>query len=389
MTLDAAPALDCEPHAGTSAFSVAGLTRNSEPTRPYTAKGARRDATPSGKRKVVLNCNVWREHDNVVQPVALSHARDESLWAYLTDGQLCSQTLVEGMRIRALTGESTTSMAACFYGFALMASGGFGTIEALASTGIYGPAAITSGLDLFGAAGAVTSGHNYGMGAAGLSSADIYGPVALNAFGSARALALPADDRSRAVALPDRADVYAVAASQPASGIIRATGSLPVPVVDYGAALAAQPLAARLIDEAITLTGMTHEQLAPLLGVTRRSLSNWKGGETISGRKEMRLRGLVEALRALATGDADITRARLYDRTPGGLRPYDLLAEGRFDVAVQLATGRPAPAAVRPIDLPAVPPPPAPVLARLSLREDVAIEPHGQVDLRRSRRLKR
>jgi hypothetical protein len=78
----------------------------------------------------------------------------------------------------------------------------------------------------------------------------------------------------------------------------------------------------------------------------------------------------------------------LLDRSPGGMRPYDLLAEGRFDVAIRLMTGgaSPAPSSKHEVNraLPAIPS----VLAQVSIRHDDP-NPKGRLDLRRSGRLKR
>ncbi len=102
------------------------------------------------------------------------------------------------------------------------------------------------------------------------------------------------------------------------------------------------------IEEIKALSGLTNEQIAPLLGVSRRSLQAWIAGEPISQRKERRLLELRAALRALDAGDAVATRQRLVDQAPGCVRVYDLLAAGQFETAVDLATGRRRPLPPRP-----------------------------------------
>jgi len=102
----------------------------------------------------------------------------------------------------------------------------------------------------------------------------------------------------------------------------------------------AQSLAQSAIEEIRTISGLTNEQIAPLAGVSRRSLQAWLAGEPVSQRKEERLLALREALRALSTGDSEATRRRLMDQAPGRVRVYDLLAVGQFETAVDLATGR-------------------------------------------------
>lgn len=92
--------------------------------------------------------------------------------------------------------------------------------------------------------------------------------------------------------------------------------------------------AAKLISEAQAASGLTLEEIAPLLGVSRRSIQYWKDGERISAKNETQLRNLVEALTQIFTGSADETRGLLLTRIAGVPRIYDLLAERRYDAAV-------------------------------------------------------
>jgi hypothetical protein len=149
-----------------------------------------------------------------------------------------------------------------------------------------------------------------------------------------------------------------------------------------------QTFAGQLINEAQVLSGLTLEEIAPLVAVTRRSLQNWRAGEPISARKEARLRNLVDALRALSKGDSATTRQVLFDRSGGGVRAYDLLLERRFGTAIALVSGRSAPEGLSEGAHSAVPAPTAPLLARLSLRDDRPTGLEGRTDLRRSKRLK-
>lgn len=99
-------------------------------------------------------------------------------------------------------------------------------------------------------------------------------------------------------------------------------------------------LAQAAIEEIKALSGLTNELIAPLVGVSRRSLQAWIAGESISQPREQRLLELRATLRTLDAGNADATYRRLMDRAPGRVRVYDLLASGRFDTAVDIATGR-------------------------------------------------
>lgn len=120
-----------------------------------------------------------------------------------------------------------------------------------------------------------------------------------------------------------------------------------------------------------------------------RSLQNWRAKRRISARKEQRLRDLADTFKSLPPVEANKMRRTLLDRILGSVRPYDLLAEGRFDAAYSMITRSAAPAhLVARAAKPTVPP--APSLGdRLSIRNDGLPFPGDRVDLRRSKRLKR
>ena len=98
--------------------------------------------------------------------------------------------------------------------------------------------------------------------------------------------------------------------------------------------------AQRLGHELRQISGLTNEEIARLLGVSRRSFQAWLAGGAISARKEERLRAIVDAVRHINTTSAADTRTKLLNRDKLSVRPYDLLAEGRFDSAITLANGR-------------------------------------------------
>jgi hypothetical protein len=100
-----------------------------------------------------------------------------------------------------------------------------------------------------------------------------------------------------------------------------------------------QSAAQALCNRLKTISSLTNEEIAPLLGVSRRSFQSWLAGSSVSARKETRLRSIVEAIEKIAASDPTGVRARLLDRGTWSVRPYDLLVEGRFDAAVDLATG--------------------------------------------------
>jgi hypothetical protein len=141
-----------------------------------------------------------------------------------------------------------------------------------------------------------------------------------------------------------------------------------------------------LVHQVQANSGLTLEEISPLLGVTRRSLQHWRKGDAISARKERRLRALVDALCMLPSEGAALRRNRLLERHPGGVRPYDLLAEGQFGAAHTLMTGD---AETRLPDLIEGLKPSHPPVARLSILSDGPASVRGRLDVRRSARLKR
>jgi hypothetical protein len=151
-----------------------------------------------------------------------------------------------------------------------------------------------------------------------------------------------------------------------------------------------QTTAQMFLEKVRLASGLTLEEIAPLVLVSRRTLQNWRAQSQISARKEKRLRDLAEFLNLISPGHSDEMRRKLLDRSPGNVRPYDLIAEGRFDTAYQVMTGTPAPEHLVALSARAPAAPPfVPVLIGMSSTSDGPQLPSGQVDLRRSRRLKR
>ena len=135
----------------------------------------------------------------------------------------------------------------------------------------------------------------------------------------------------------------------------------------------------------VTLT-ITLEALAPLVGVSRRSLHHWIAGHPISQRNEERLRALAEAIEQIATAAPGSCRDRLMERVSGSPRVFDLLAEGRYEAAVARVTGAsPAP---RPLVYPAAKPPTTPLLAQLNVSEERSLPLNGQIDRRFTKPIK-
>jgi hypothetical protein len=99
--------------------------------------------------------------------------------------------------------------------------------------------------------------------------------------------------------------------------------------------------ATRLLGRIRQASGLTIEAVAPLAGVSRRTIHSWLSGGSISQRNEERLREVAEAIEEIAAADtAGSVRDRLLERVPGSVRIYDMLAERRYSEAIARATGR-------------------------------------------------
>jgi hypothetical protein len=85
------------------------------------------------------------------------------------------------------------------------------------------------------------------------------------------------------------------------------------------------------------LSGLTWEELAALLSVSRRSLHLWANGGTINATNEKHVRDLTMALRALDRGTARENRNLMLAPCERGGTFTDLLRDRRFEQAIALA----------------------------------------------------
>jgi hypothetical protein len=99
------------------------------------------------------------------------------------------------------------------------------------------------------------------------------------------------------------------------------------------------------------LSGLTWEELAAFLSVTRRSLHLWANGGSINTLNERHVRDLLMAMRELDRGTAQENRALLLAPLQGGdVTVGDLLRSRQFGDAVTLVgrgRGRPTPSVPR------------------------------------------
>lgn len=96
-----------------------------------------------------------------------------------------------------------------------------------------------------------------------------------------------------------------------------------------------QQTAAAAVSELHRIAGLTWEQLARVLGVSRRSLHFWASGRPINADNEEQLRRLLQAIRKADRGTARANREMLLQETSGKI-PFDLLSARNYEDFVLL-----------------------------------------------------
>jgi DNA-binding transcriptional regulator YiaG len=86
------------------------------------------------------------------------------------------------------------------------------------------------------------------------------------------------------------------------------------------------------ISELRRISGLTWEQLGELFDVSRRSVHFWASGKPLNAGNEQRLMQVLDVVRAAERGDAQTTRAALFE-VKEGTTAFALLAAARFDKA--------------------------------------------------------
>ena len=150
---------------------------------------------------------------------------------------------------------------------------------------------------------------------------------------------------------------------------------------------AAAPMAAgptplqERIERLAERANLTREELADLVGVSRRALQKWVAGEPISAAKDRHLREVEGILTSLPPHwTSNVIRDRLFGRpAPDRIRPVDLMREGSFDSArTALIEGGP-PSDARPMTAPK---PELDLDVRLAGEDGGHVQPAGLVSTR-------
>jgi transcriptional regulator with XRE-family HTH domain len=97
--------------------------------------------------------------------------------------------------------------------------------------------------------------------------------------------------------------------------------------------------AGEAIAELRTLSGLTWEQLARVMGVSRRSLHLWASGKALASTNEEKLARVLAVVRQLDRGTAAANRGWLLASSSEGLLPLDLLKDGAYSQVIALGTG--------------------------------------------------
>lgn len=100
-----------------------------------------------------------------------------------------------------------------------------------------------------------------------------------------------------------------------------------------------------LLHEVRRLSGLSWEQIAHLMGVSRRQVHSWAAGGEISRKNQQRLGRLVAVLRYVDRGTAESNRQLLFTFSVRGQTLFDLLAAGEFSQVRQLSGEGPGRAA--------------------------------------------
>lgn len=131
---------------------------------------------------------------------------------------------------------------------------------------------------------------------------------------------------------------------------------------------------------------LTNDEVADLLGVSRRTLQKWLMGTRVSAKNDRHVRHVHEVLRDAATFLVPRTlRERLFARpNRNTVRAFDLLREGRDENALRLLRAESRPDDKRPVALPRAPSFPPEVL--LQADEAAPTVPKGTPARRRLRR---
>lgn len=97
---------------------------------------------------------------------------------------------------------------------------------------------------------------------------------------------------------------------------------------------------AAAIGELRRLTGLTWDQLARLLRVSRRTLHFWASGKAMLPANEEHIQRVLGVVRQMDRGSAGQNKKMLFEAASHGILAYDLLARGQYDdAAISLGRG--------------------------------------------------
>lgn len=98
---------------------------------------------------------------------------------------------------------------------------------------------------------------------------------------------------------------------------------------------------AKQVTELRVLSGLTTDQVAKLMGVTRRSIHNWVGGSVMTSQNQDRLAYLLSLIRALPADTPEARRATLLNSSTGRSLFHQLLDDLTHGARIQMLPASP------------------------------------------------
>jgi DNA-binding transcriptional regulator YiaG len=110
----------------------------------------------------------------------------------------------------------------------------------------------------------------------------------------------------------------------------------PIAHTTAGSTVSNPEAAGAAIGELRRISGLTWDQLARMFGVARRSLHFWASGKRMTPSNEEHLQRLLMVIRKIDRGSANDNRSAILTSNLDGTMPFDLLARGEYDQALNL-----------------------------------------------------
>jgi DNA-binding transcriptional regulator YiaG len=134
--------------------------------------------------------------------------------------------------------------------------------------------------------------------------------------------------------------------------VVEAFEVIPPPQTNAGATPIGAPSSSTVLTELRRLSGLSWDQLARVLGVSRRALHFWASGKRMASSNEEHLQRVLAVLRAIDRGSSSANRTALLGALDGDTLVADVLANREYERAVSLASRLSAPSRRAKLPLP-------------------------------------